>query len=103
MERPRDFSVFSCTGGALEPIYERAVYPCIFRITGPKRAVGSDFVLRSLPRRARPSRPSLLAHAILLLGLQDGVPTATDRENQNKNTPVDVIANLVAFKEQISK
>ena len=83
---------FELYGGLLEPIYERAVSPCMFQITGPKRAFVTNFVLRPLPQRTRPLRPSLLAHAVLLLGLHDGVPTATDRGNQNENTSLDVIA-----------
>jgi hypothetical protein len=65
----------------------------MFQIAGPKRVFGPNFVLRPLPQRTRPLRPSLLAHAILLLGLHDGIPTAADQGNQNENTPFDVIAN----------
>jgi hypothetical protein len=76
-----------------EQIYERGVDPCTSQISGPKRAFGRNFALRPLPQRTRPLCPWLLAHAILLLVLRDGVPTATERGNQNENTPHDVIAN----------
>jgi hypothetical protein len=39
-----------------------------------------------------------LGHAILLLGLHDGVPTATDRKHETENTPLDVITNYRSFK-----
>ena len=50
----------------------------------PKQS-GHDSGLRPLPRRTRPRCSTLLAHAILFLGLHGGIPAATSTRNQNQN------------------
>ena len=52
---------------------------CSFQITCPKQLFGRDLdvALRSLPHGNRPQCSLLLPHAVLFLGLHDGIPTAT--------------------------
>jgi hypothetical protein len=57
----------------------------------PKQQFGPkpDCALRSLSRRSRTRRSSLLAHAILLACLHDGIPKPTGRRNQIENRAAD--------------
>src|SRR5215469_2806421 len=47
----------------------------------------SESALRSLPRRTLPGHSSLLAHAILFLGVYGRIPAAPSSRNQNQNIP----------------
>jgi hypothetical protein len=59
-------------------------------IVCPKRQFGPkpDCALRSLSRRSRTRRSSLLAHVILLACLHDGISGPTERRNQIENRAV---------------